>query len=261
MNKKIALMISFFVIVLIIFYFIFLNKTKNSDHLEIIKRGNIVNSVYGIGTLTAEKSFSIKSGVTSTLHRLYVKEGDNVEKGVLLLDLEGIGEYKAPFSGTIVSIPFKEGETVYAQSSVLVLVDSKNTYLLVSLEQQGALNLKPNLLVKISFDGLRDQVFDGKVESIFSNGTEFLAHILIDKIPKTILPGMTADVAIIIEEKKDVLLIPVAALELKKLIIKRNGKKMIVPVTLGFVDGDYAEVLQGDVNEGDEVILQKRDLK
>ncbi|MDH4468238.1 MAG: HlyD family efflux transporter periplasmic adaptor subunit [Bacteriovoracaceae bacterium] len=261
MNKKFGILSVVFLAVCIIGFLWFKKNQKTTSHSERIKRGTIVESVYGIGALTAEKSLSIKSGVTSTIHRLYVKEGEIVKKGALLVDLEGIGEFRAPFSGTIVSTPFKEGETVYAQTSVVTLVDPTDTYLLVTLEQQGALSLRPNLPVKISFDGLRGQVFDGMVESIFSNGVDFLSRISFKSLPKFILPGMTADVAIILQEKKDVLLIPVASLELKEAVLKRNGKTIRIPVKLGLVDGAYAEVIEGDVQVGDEAVLNQNSKK
>lgn len=241
--------------------FWFFKSRKSDASFETVSRGTILDSVYGIGTLTAERSLSIKSGVTSTIRRLFVEEGEKVQKGMKLVELEGIGEFKAPFSGTVVSAPFKEGETVYAQTSVLTLVDPSETYLLVSLEQQGALSLKPGLPVKISFDGLRDKVFDGRVESIFSNSIDFLAHISLKEIPSFVLPGMTADVAIILQEKIDALLIPVASLELKEAVLKRQGKTVRVPVKIGLVDGAYAEVLSGDVQVGDEAVIMKRELK
>jgi hypothetical protein len=68
---------------------------------------------------------------------------------------------------------------------------------------------------------------------------------------------MTADVAIILQEKKDVLLIPVASLQLKDAVLKRNGKTIRIPVKLGLVDGAYAEVIEGDVQEGDEAVLNQ----
>lgn len=261
MKKKYWLVLVVLAVVLVGAFFWYKKNKESAVNTEAIKRGTIIESVYGIGTLTSSRSLSIKSGVTSSLHKLYVKEGQIVEKNESLVELEGIGLFKAPFAGTVVSAPFKEGEIIYAQTSVVTLVDPKGAYLLVSLEQQGALNLKPDLFVKISFDGLREQVFDGKVESIFSNGADFLAHISLKTIPDFILAGMTADVAIILQEKKDSLLIPVASLELKNAVISRGGKVIKVPVTIGLVDGAYAEVLTGDVQVGDEAVLIKRELK
>ena len=261
MNKKYWIVIGLAVIFLAAGFFWYKKNQQSTLNYESIKRGNIVESVYGIGTLTAKRSFSIKSGVTSTIHKLFAKEGQVVKKGARLVELEGIGNLTAPFAGTIVSAPFKEGETVYAQANVMTLVDPTETYLLVTLEQQGALSLKPNLAVKISFDGLREQVFEGQVESVYSNGSDFLAHISFTSLPQFILPGMTADVAIVIQEKKEALLIPVSSLESKNAVLSRAGKVIRVPVTLGLVDGAFAEVLSGDVQVGDKAVLIKRELR
>lgn len=261
MSKKLWIILAFLIMILLGGFFWFKSREQGSAKYEVIQRGVIVSSVYGIGTLTAERSFSIKSGVTSTLHQQFVREGQIVVKGEKLVELEGIGRLSAPFSGTVVSAPFKEGETIFAQASVLTLVDPTQTYLLVSIEQQGALRLKPQLPVKISFDGLRDQTFNGRVETIFSNGADFLAHISLADLPKSILPGMTADVAIILEEKKDVLLIPVASLESKNVVLLRKGKIIKVSVRLGLVDAEFAEIISGDVQIGDKAVLIKRETK
>ena len=238
--------------------FIFKKNQQSSVTYETIKKSSIVESVYGIGTLTAEKSLSIKSGVTSTILKLYVQEGKVVKKGAPLTNLEGIGTFTAPFAGTIVSSPFKEGETVFPQTSIMTLIDLTKTYLLVSIEQQGALRIKPGLPVRVSFDGLRDKVFNGRVESIYSNTSDFLARISVQSLPQIILPGMTADVSIVLQEKKDILLVPVAALELKNAVIKRNGKILRIPIELGLTDGAYAEVKSGDIKVGDEAVMRKR---
>src|SRR5690242_18128984 len=64
---------------------------------EPIKKGPIVQSVYGIGTVTANKTFQLKPGTTLTVRRLYVKEGDHVERGEKMVDLES-ASFAAPFS-------------------------------------------------------------------------------------------------------------------------------------------------------------------
>jgi macrolide-specific efflux system membrane fusion protein len=261
MSRKVWILLAGVALVAVISFALFKKKQHSAVDYEVIKRGSIVESVYGIGTLTAQRSLSIKSGVTSTIRKLFAKEGEVVAKGARLVNLEGIGDFRAPFSGIVVSAPFKEGETVYAQTSVMTLVDPTDTYLLVSLEQQGALHLKPGLPVHISFDGLRDRVFKGRVESIYSNGGDFLAHISVQPLPKVILPGMTADVSIILQEKQDVLLVPIASLEDKNLVLSRNGKTRRVPVKLGLIDGTYAEIISGDVEAGDQAVLVKREIK
>lgn len=223
-----------------------------------IKRGSIVDAVYGIGTLTAEKSLSIKSGVTSGIRKIYAKEGDLVKKGQRLLNLEEAGEFIAPFDGVVSNLSLKEGETVFAQTSILTLTDRSAFYLIVSIEQQAALKVKTGMSVRISFDGMRNKNFSGRVEAVYANSSEFVARISVRDLPENILPGMAADVAIVLLEKQDVLLIPVAAIRSGKVKLKRDSQVKIESITTGLVDGAFAEIISGDLREGDTVLLEGR---
>ncbi len=237
-----------------------LRVRPKSSPVSAVKRGTILDSVYGIGTLTAQRSLAIKSGIMTTIRKIYVNEGDIVTKGQHLIDLDTFS-FTAPFAGIVIASALKEGETVFANSIVMTLADTSDTYLVVSLEQQGALKVKPGMVVKVSFDGMRDQPFDGKVDSIYSNNVDFLARISVKNLPKTILPGMTADVAIILRKKDDVLLVPISAIEGTEALIRRGGSEMRVPIEVGLNDGAYAEVFKGDLREGDEAVVMKKVLQ
>lgn len=232
-------------------------KTAEGELSEPIKKGVITESVYGIGTVTANKTFQFKPGTTNTLHNIFVKEGDTVKRGDRLVELDGGLIVSAPFDGTVTSLPFKVGENVFAQSVIVDLVDLLDRYLLVSLEQRGALRVRRGQSASLSFDGMRDQAFEGKVDSIYSSGNNFLVRINISNLSPQILPGMTADTAIAIEERKDVLLIPVAALDNGKVTVQRAVGKNTVAVTTGIIDGAMAEVTAGDLKEGDRLLIRK----
>ncbi|MDG0817676.1 efflux RND transporter periplasmic adaptor subunit [Bdellovibrio svalbardensis] len=226
---------------------------------EPLKRGPIILSVYGIGTVMANRSYQIKLGVMKTINRLYVKEGDFVQKGqkLVLMDQEA---YFAPFAGTVTFVPFKQGENVLNQTPVLSLVDLNDRYLLVSLEQQGALRVLPKQKVRISFDSIRDKNYQGVVDSIYSNEGNFLARIAVVDLPARILPGMTGDVAIAIEEHPDALLLPVAAVENGDTVWIRKGVGLTkaIKIKTGILDRDLIEVLSGDLHEGDKVLIRKQ---
>jgi len=222
-----------------------------------LQRGPIVLSVYGIGTVMANRSYQIKLGVMKTINRLYVKEGDSVKKGqkLVLIDEEN---YFAPFDGTVTLVPFKQGENVLNQMPVLSLVDLNDRYLLVSLEQQGALRVLPGQKVRISFDSIRDKNYTGTVDSIYSNEGSFLARIAVQDLPARILPGMTGDVAIAIEEHPNALLVPVAAVENGDTVWVRRGLAKAVKIKAGVIDRDMLEVLEGDLHEGERVLIRKQ---
>jgi multidrug efflux pump subunit AcrA (membrane-fusion protein) len=223
-----------------------------------IKKGSIIESVYGIGMVTATKSFQLKSGVTGNILKIFVKEGDLVKRGSPIVDLEGVF-FRAPFDGTITSLPFKVGEAVFVQSVVYTLVDLLDRYLVVSLEQRGALRVRRGQKAKLSFETIRDESYEGTVESVYSNDGNFLVRIDVSKLPAQILPGMTADVAIGVDEHKDILLAPAAAIESGIVHVKRGfGGPTPVSVKVGIVDGAMAEIVSGDLHEGERLLIRKK---
>jgi multidrug efflux pump subunit AcrA (membrane-fusion protein) len=130
---------------------------------------------------------------------------------------------------------------------------------LVNLEQQGAIRVRRGQVARLSFEGMRNQTFEGKVESVYSHDTNFLVRIDTSKLPPQVLPGMTADVAIGIQEHDDALLIPVAAMTADSVYLKRStGGTKQVKVKTGIIDGAMAEVLSGDVHPGDRLVIQKK---
>lgn len=245
-------------VVLIAVTFLILKLIKRSSGTlsDPLKVSTIVQSVYGIGTVTATHSYQIKLGVVSTIYDLYVKEGDTVTKGTKLVNIDQI-IYRAPFNGTITSLPYKIGENIFTQLPILSLVNLLDRYLVVSLEQQGALRVIKGQKVRMSFDSIRDQNYDGVVQAVYSYNSNFLARIDVSKLPDRILPDMTADVAITLLEKTEVLVVPVAALDHGEVWIKR-GKSLAkkTHIKIGIVDKAFAEVLEGDVKVGDRVLFK-----
>lgn len=222
-----------------------------------LQRGKIIEGVYGIGTVMTNRSYDIKPAINNILNEVYVKEGDEVQRDQKLLRMENI-TYKAPFAGIVTYLPFKTGEIVFVQSIVLSLTDFSDRYLVVSLEQEGALRVRPGQKAKLNFDSMREQTFEGTVEAVYSHQQNFLARIGIAHLPVQILPGMTADVAIGIREHDNALLIPMAALEGQSVYVRSRFKNRPVPVKIGITDGLMAEVLSGNIKEGDRLILRQK---
>ena len=249
--------IVFFLVLSSVIYIRSVVRQYEGEWTEPIQKGNIVESVYGIGTITANKIFKIAPGVTYTIRAVYVKEGDSVKKGAPLIATDSAA-YRSPFAGTITALPIKVGDNVFPGMPIVTLVDLADRYLVVSLEQQGALRVKAGQKVKMSFDTIREQNYDGKVQAVYSNENNFLARIDVGFLPQQILPGMTADVAIEIQQHNDVLLIPVSALEAGNIVwIKTNhGLPKKVLVKTGIISGPYAEIIEGDIHPGDRLLIK-----
>jgi multidrug efflux pump subunit AcrA (membrane-fusion protein) len=226
---------------------------------EALSRGPVVESVYGIGTVTARNSYQLKLGVTSTISKLFVNEGDFVKKGQKLVEIDAGTTFPAPFDGTITYLPVKAGETVFAQAVILTLADLSDRYVVVSLEQRGAVRVRQGQKARMSFDSMRDTSFEGVVQSVYSNENNFLVRIGVTDLPPQLLPGMTADVAIVIAEHQNVLSVPAAAIERGRVLVARGaGRVETVDIRTGIIDGAMAEVISGDLKEGDRVYLRRK---
>ena len=232
---------------------------SDGDLSSPLQPGTIVESVYGIGTVMANRSYQIKSGITSTIYELYVKEGDFVKKGAKLLNIDQV-VYNAPFDGTVTNLPYKVRENIFATLPILTLVDLNDRYVVVSLEQQGALRVKRGQKVKLSFDTIRQHNYDGVVMAVYSYDINYLARIDVASLPESVLPGMTADVAIATRQHDNVFTAPVAALEEGKILWIKRGHSLVkrVEVKKGIIDKALVEVESSDLQAGDQVLTRKQ---
>lgn len=222
------------------------------------KRAPITEAIYGLGRVKTNKRFEVIIGVISTVTRLHVEEGEFVNQGAPLIAFESGSTFRAPFAGTVTFVRAREGETAVPQQTILRLEDLRDRFIELSLEQQAALRIKPGNTAKVSFESLRGTILSGTVTSLFSRANEFLAHIRVDGLEPSVLPGMTADVTVEVGTIPDALLIPVSAIQNGMVTVKRDGSWQKLKVEVGFVDGVFAEI-KGDTLKLEDEIRVKKD--
>jgi HlyD family secretion protein len=149
--------------------------------------------------------------------------------------------------------------------------------------------IKIGLPVHFTVDAFPGRRFEGKVKQIRLNPINQQNVVTYDVVVAVsnpelkLMPGMTAYVSFIIEERSNVLLAPNAALRFRPRDLERDGKRpgggagkrtrdaktpgakvfvlrsdAIAPVqlTTGITDGRYTEVLSGELKAGDRVVLE-----
>lgn len=231
-------------------------KTKTNAISIPVKRGDVVEAIYGLGKVKSNQIFEIKIGVITNIQKLFVEEGQFVQKGHKLISFESAGTFKAPFSGTVTNLALKEGEIALPNIPILKMINLKNKYVEVSLEQNSALKVQKGNKTTVIFDAQGNKK-QGLVKSIYPRGNEFIAHIEVQNIEENILPEMTADTVIFVGEKKNAILIPVRSYHNGFVTRVREGKKKKIEVQLGHADGRNIEVISGDLTESDSVIIPK----
>lgn len=237
--------------VLILFLF-FISCQKVAENPV---KGNIVEAVYGLGIIRSENTYHAKAAIVNSVEKFYVNEGQDVKKGESLFITDQGSIYKAPFEGKITEIPITVSENIFPQTLILTLVDLKNLYLEVSLEQQAAMRLKKGLKAEVSFEFFRNNKIYGVINSIYPRNDQFVAKVLLEQWPEGILPGMSADVAFEIARKQNVTLVPTKAIANGHLVIKRDKKKLKLKVLVGIADAEKTEVLSPELFTSDEIII------
>lgn len=218
--------------------------------------GPVVEAVYGLGTVIASQTYQVKTAINQRISAIQVREGDMVKFGDALIQFDDSGVSRAPFTGTVTSIPSKKGELIFPSIPALTLVNLKSLFLEVSLEQQAALRVKRDQKAIVSFESIRGERLEARVQSIYPRDAQFIVRIDLDHFPEGILPGMTADVAIEAGRKENALSIPLRAISSGKVTLVRDGKKIKETIQVGVVDGQWAEIKSGNILPGDEILVR-----
>ncbi len=221
------------------------------------RQGPIVEAIYALGTVKSENVYNLKMGISATVIKLHIREGQEVNKGAPLAAVDTGMLVRAPFAGTVTRIYCEEGEVVMPGVLLVTLMDLSKKYVQLSLDQNSALRVKSGLTAQLSFESLRGKLLHGAVESIYPSGGQFLARIDVKGMPQEILPEMTADVAIEVSRREKALLIPLSSVNNGSITVERDGKLRRERVSIGAVDGAWGEVLEGDILPTDILVLDR----
>ncbi|MEQ1876079.1 MAG: HlyD family efflux transporter periplasmic adaptor subunit [Bdellovibrionia bacterium] len=249
------------VLVLALFFlgviFSFFYYRRPAGDLVEAKLGDVTEAVYGLGRVKSNRVYEFKLGVTGGLSELYVREGDKVKRASKILKLDDDSVVSSPFEGTVTVLPFHEKENIFPQAIVARIEDLGDLFVEVSLEQLGALRIRSGQSARLTLESLRGAAVGGSVESIFPKDDQFVVRIKSQKLPSEVLPGMTADVAIEVGSKKDVILLPLSGLSNGKVTIVRDGRRQKINVKVGVIDGNWAELVEGEIKPGDQILVPR----
>lgn len=201
----------------------------------------------------------------------------------------------SPVDGVIIAKNVEVGQTVAAsfQTPTLFTVAPDLTKMQIdtNVDEADISKIKVGMEASFSVDSYPDRRFIGTVSqirlspTITQNVVTYNVVISVDNSDLLLKPGMTANVTFMVQSKRDVLRIPNSALRfrmpdsqiqksseqmqrrkpetsgMQSLWILRDGKPIRVQIKMGISDGQWTEVLEGDIKEGDEVIVSLESAK
>lgn len=182
----------------------------------------------------------------------------------------GRTEMRAPFAGVVVEITADLGEWIMPSPpglpmpAVLHLMDTDAIYVSAPLDEVDVSKVKTGLPVRVTMDAYSGRSFPGRVTRVApyvvdvqqqSRTFEVEVELLDQAFARTLPPGISADVEVVLDGHDGVLRIPAyALLEGGKALVLRDGKLVAVPVQVGLRNWEFAEVKQG-LAAGDSVVV------
>jgi HlyD family secretion protein len=191
----------------------------------------------------------------------------------------------SPVNGVVISRNVDVGQTVAAsfQTPTLFTIAQDLTKMQIdtNVAESDIGGVKVGQEVDFTVDAYPDTTFEGKVWQIrqapitVQNVVTYDVVIQVNNRDLKLMPGMTANVSIVIQTRHDVLRITNAALRFRfsdksagagsagagekkgpSVWVLENNKPKRVGITPGISDGNYTEVVTGDLKEGQQTIVE-----
>ncbi|HOX37146.1 MAG TPA: efflux RND transporter periplasmic adaptor subunit [Candidatus Brocadiia bacterium] len=191
----------------------------------------------------------------------------------------------SPIDGIIVQKFIQTGQIISSGvynvgggTMLMLMADVSRLFVLTEVDESDIGKVKMGLPAEITCDAFPDQIFKGEITRIAPRGkvnsgvTIFPVRIELKGENINVLrPMMTSNVAIIIQEKDDVLKVPAEAVKRKKgkegeketeetgvVVVSRdyafNPVEHWIPVKPGITDGEKTEII-GDIEPGKLVLM------
>ena len=184
----------------------------------------------------------------------------NLEKTVL----------RAPFGGVVAEVTTEIGEWITPSPPglpippVIVLLDAGAGYVSAPMDEVDVGKVQPGQTVRITFDAFPGRAFSGRVTRVApyvqdvqeqNRVFEIEAELDDDAFARSLTPGTSADVEVILASRDGALRIPSSAiLEGDRVLVARGGRLESREVELGLKNWQFAQVKKG-LSPGDAVVV------
>jgi HlyD family secretion protein len=256
------------------------NETRQRYEQELIDAQNAYDEAVRIVDLfeleeqTAQANLEAAKASLQTAQRAYdrIKDGPNADD-VKVLETRiaaaqatiDTTQLSAPFAGTITEIYLKPADRVTPGMTAMRIDNLSRLEVDVQVSEVDINRIEIGQEVSLSFDAILDKEYHGTVSEVAQVGTvvqgvvQFNVTVVLMDADEDVRPGMTAAVNIIVEQLDGVLLVPNRAVRLvdgKRVVyILKDQQLEAVQITLGATSDTESEVIEGDLNVGDLIVL------
>lgn len=176
---------------------------------------------------------------------------------------------EAPITGVLGTFEVDPGEYVTPQSAVCLLADVSSVFVELGIIERDIEKVKLGQVVKITVDAFPGAEFQGAIDQmtpiIEGKSRTLTAKVKVLNDTGSLLPGMFARAEIAVFQKEDALIVPTTALQDQDgdgtfesvFTVDEAQLAHPRPIRLGYTTTDYAEILEGLVEE-EQVVVEAR---
>lgn len=177
---------------------------------------------------------------------------------------------RAPFDGVVSRVRGQLGEwlapapATSPTPSVIELIDTRSIYVRAPLDEVDAARIRAGLPVRVTMDAFPGRSFPGRltmVGAFVSEAQQQNRTLDVDveledaAFARTLLPGISADIEIVLQARDSVLRVPTPAiLQGGRVLVVRDDTLVSVKVRAGLANWEYTEVLDG-LTPGEQIVV------
>ena len=183
----------------------------------------------------------------------------------------------SPISGTITKMSVSPGGAVSSGAEAFTIIDYQDLSATIQVDELDVLKIHQGLKATLQLDAIPDQTYHGKVSMIANEGaikngvSTFGVTIHLDQ-PGEIKAGMSAQATILVEQKKNILVLPIESViqQGNQYVVQKArvsaGTQNAQPdttteqkVNIGIHDDSQIEIKSG-LKEGELVVIPSSDM-
>lgn len=153
---------------------------------------------------------------------------------------------KSKINGKVYALHKNPGEIVTTSQPIATLGSAEKFVIEMLVDEVDIVKIKGEQQVMLSLDAYPGEVFKAKISKIYPKKDErnqtFLVEALFEKEPEVLYPGLSGEANIIIDRRKETLVIPKSFLIGKDSVKTENG---LVKVSTGLSSLDSVEIING----------------
>lgn len=264
MKKKIIILLSIVVILVIAILLLIPKKESESEtkYKDVkVSKQTISNTLTSSGEVTSD-TVTKYLNTYKYFSKIYYEVGDYVKKGSKIVKYTNGTYYKSPCDLVITSYNVPDAKEKIKSNNYVEYKCLNDLKMTISIDESDINKVKENQEVTITLNYDESKTYTGKITyinnigSYSSSGTKYTAEVTFSN-DGNIKLGMSGSASIEIEKSKNVIAVPIEAVQTRGtekyvLVVDSNNETTEAIITTGISNSAYVEVKSG--LNGDETI-------